>query len=158
MYWKRLRPFITEAIVFVAIVILFAWVFLFTKMITVRVTVLTIALFIAIVLWFTEYILSFFIFSVKVLLDLITKDFVKSNVKFIEQYPFKSSSFLDERKYIKGIGVKTSETLYFKVVVKDSKSTILLTNSSYFEFEKGKTYTVEFGRRSGALVDVICKS
>ena len=85
----------------------------------------------------------------RVVVDVILKKYEIITATFVEQFPFKSSSFLDKNsRFDKNEGIKKIETLYYKVVVKHkgTKGFTVLTSTEYFDLQPGTKYSFVFGK------------
>ncbi|MEQ2455216.1 hypothetical protein [Flavonifractor hominis] len=108
--------------------------------------------------WLIHYVSSFVVFSIQAWIDLMRKDYCREKGLFREQYVFHTTAFLDKmiyEKMKKGREENMGQTLYFKIIVKIKGKKKVLTSSRYFELEEYHRYEFVYGRRSGALIDVI---
>lgn len=155
MYWKRLRLYVIELIVFLVIAIGFFIFFVVTESIVFKWSTVLVLFVILMGIWLVQYVFSFVPFALLVITDLVLKDYSTIEAKFIEQFIFKSSSFLDKNgKNCKKGGIEKVETLFYKVVVKTKDGIKSFTSSEYFELKTDTSYKFIFGRKSKALVDV----
>jgi len=150
---KLLRPYLTELSVFLLIAALAAVCLLATRAISVKWSVLTVLLLILVVLWLAQYVFTFVVFSCRVLLDCAAKSFETADARYVEQFVFRSSSFLDKTGS-RAENYRTKETLFYKIVAAEQDRVLIFTSSKYFSLEPGKTYRFVFGKRSGAITDI----
>ncbi len=153
MYSKKLMPYLKEFVSFLIIISFLIIYIIYTKSIVFKWSIILVLFFILLGLWFLQYVFSFVPFAVLVIIDLILKKYDTMDAKFIEQYVFKSSSFLDKRTINRG-EIKNVETLFYKVKVKTRHGVQIFTSTEHFELEPNKEYKFVYGRKSRALVDV----
>lgn len=155
MYWKKLRAYVIELIVFLLITVGLFIFFTITESIVFKWSAVLVLFLIMLGIWLVQYAFSFIPFALLVATDLIFKNYSTVNAKFVEQFIFKSSSFLDKngRHCNKG-GVERIETLFYKVNVKTNDGIETFTSSEYYELQPNTSYEFVFGRKSKALVDV----
>ena len=155
MYWKALKPFITELIIFFVIICHFVLTFFITKIITLKITGFSINLIIFLSIWLFWYVSSFIRIDILAVLDFIMHSYIRTEVKFVEQLPFRSSSLLDKNsKREKGKPIKNIERLFYKIHIRKDGKSYVCTSSKYFTLEKDKTYTFVVGKRSQIVIDV----
>ena len=151
MYWKQMRPFVIELAGFLMILGFLSVYFIGTKSIVFNWSGPLILLLIYTVLWFLKYLFSFVPFALLVLMDAILNDYDEIRGGFVEQFPYKSSSFLDKNGKP---GEGRVETLFYKVVVNTEDGVRVLTASEYFPMKKNKVYRFVIANKSKVLVDV----
>ena len=154
MNWKRLRPYILEMMVFLAAATVIAGLVL-TETIIFRWSILLVLIAILTLLWCLNYLFGFVPFAVLVISDFLLKRYETVDAEVVEQFEFRSSSFLDRNgKSLKNGRVEQIRKMYNKVVVKTGNGISILTSSERFDMEPNVKYRFVFGKRSKALVDV----
>ncbi len=153
MYWNNVKKYIEELVVFMLICLIFVVFLLNGGIVVVTWPVLFILLLIVLFIWLIQYLFSFVPFAAKVIMDLLLHQFDTELVTFVEQMPFRSSSFSD-RNVRYGKEVIRKETLYFKVIGICNNRIDVFTTYQYYHLESGKWYLFTFGHRSHALVEV----
>ena len=102
-----------------------------------------------------QYVFNFVPFALLVTMDAILKNYDTISGRFIEQFIFKSSSFLDKNaKSQHGADIKKAENLFYKVAVKTKHGIHIFTSAEYFPLEKNIKYSFVVGRKSKVIVDV----
>ena len=149
---KKLLPFVYELFVFALIVALLAYGVIRGNFF-VQWNALLVLLAILIVLWLLLYVAQFIWFSLLVLWDLLFQSFETARATFIEQFPFRSSPFLDKRKVIDGSVVEIKNH-QFKIIANNSGKKQIFTSTMYYELEKGQRYELIYGKKSKAIVDI----
>ncbi len=148
-----LRPYIQEMFVFLFVMVTVIFGLLVTHAIAVKWSFLTMGLLVVVFLWLILYVNTFVVFSIRVLLDCITKSFETVDAQYIEQMIFRSSSFFDKANSLRE-EERITKTYYYKITVKQKDKVIVLTSSQYFPLEPNKTYTFAFGTRSKAIIGI----
>lgn len=155
MYWKQFRPFVLELGIFLIILILTIPVII-TNSITIRWSTLTALFLIFIVLWALQYGFNFVMRSVFALFDCITRDYVTVTAEFVQQFVFRSSSFLDKNgPYQRNHGIGVVETEFYKIAVRSENGIDMLIASEFHELLSGEKYKITFGRKSKIVIDIV---
>ena len=114
---KKLRPYILELITFLFVVCVICIAFIWTDMIEIKWSVLSVMLVLLVAVWLLQYVFSFVLFALCVVVDLIGKNFQSVEGVFVEQVIYKSSSFLDKYADWSEGKKRTIETPYYKIHV-----------------------------------------
>ena len=126
MYWKKLGPHIEEFIVFLTIVIGLNLFFLCTDAIRINWSTTVVLFVILLSIWLIGYVFTFIVFDILVVVDLITKNYITESARFLEQYIFRSTSYLDkcvyEKRNIKN-DLNIKENIYIKLMLYINNST-----------------------------------
>ena len=153
MYWNYVKKHIEELVVFLFIcltIVVFIW---SSGIIVVKWPVLFVLILIVLFIWLIQYVFTFVPFAATVIMDFLFHKFDTELVTFIEQIPFRSSSFSDHNVK-SGKYMTRKETLYFKVITNCNNKISIFTTYQYCHLEIGKQYLFTFGRRSHALVAI----
>ena len=153
MYWKKLGPHIEEFIVFLTIVIGLNLFFLCTDAIRINWSTTVVLFVILLSIWLIGYVFTFIVFDILVVVDLITKNYITESARFLEQYIFRSTSYLDKCVYEKR-NIKNVRIYQYKVVAKTRSGIKIFTSVEYFELKSNDTYEFVYGKKSKALVEV----
>ena len=97
--------------------------------------------------------MQFIVFDILVVVDLITKNYITESARFLEQYIFRSTSYLDKCVYEKR-NIKNVRIYQYKVVAKTRSGIKIFTSVEYFELKSNETYEFVYGKKSKALVEV----
>ena len=153
MYWKKMGPHIEEFIVFLTIVIGLNLFFLCTDAIRINWSTTVVLFVILLSIWLIGYVFTFIVFDILVVVDLITKNYITESARFLEQYIFRSTSYLDKCVYEKR-NIKNVRIYQYKVVAKTRSGIKIFTSVEYFELKSNETYKFVYGKKSKALVEV----
>lgn len=147
MYWKRLKPFIKELVIFVLIAAFEIFGSFFRQFIPVLMA--------AFIIWMIVDFNTFVPFSLRVILDYLMEDYITQKAVFVEQFPRKRSAFQDKTEtHVDGVKPEKRQTVYYTIIIKFPTWNDTLTSSEYFELKPNTLYEFTYGKRSKALVDV----
>ncbi|MEA4833248.1 hypothetical protein SDC9_106238 [bioreactor metagenome] len=104
--------------------------------------------------WFLSLSHNIIFVGIKVIIDLVTKNFVKHELIFEEQFPYKSSFLSEKRKIGKDGEIKQYNILDFKIVARENGVLVILTSEAYFSLERKTKYLFTVGKYSNYVVDI----
>jgi hypothetical protein len=152
-----LLPYIREFSLFLLVSIVVVTVLLITGRVVIIWSPLTFITFLTLAIYLGHYYYTFVPFAIRVISDVLLRDYITISAKFTEQHIFKASFFAEKQGGYKG-GFRTIETLYYKIMVKsktkDMKGKLVLTAAEHYELQPGMVYKFVIGKRSRAVVDV----
>lgn len=153
MYWNKIKYFVYEALLFVAILTFFIYVLWAQKLIIIHWNILTIELFILISLFLITYVFNYLVRDVLVLLDFIFKKYDSISAVYVTQFSFKTSSLLVKSGKTR---LKDTEKLFSKVVLECDGRIVLYTSQDFIpDLIEGKKYKFIVGRYSMVILDVL---
>lgn len=155
MYKDKLKAYVYEFLTFIFVVAIIICGICVTGCIEFHWSVVLVELLILFVFWLFVCVFPFALFSVCVIFDAALNDYIEKEVTFIEQFPYRATSFSEKNgKYIKKVGIVTTRATYYRIIAEVGNERIALTSSAYYELEPKQTYVFVYAHRSHALVDV----
>ena len=150
---KMLWPYIGELLVLLFVYGVVIGGLLAAHMISVKWSAVSIGFILVIALWMIRYVHSFVSFSAKVLLDCAAGSFETVEARYVEQFTFRSSSFLEKWERVNK-EIRRADTFSYKIAVMQDDAVVLLTASCRFPLEAQKTYRFTVGKRSKAIASI----
>lgn len=155
MYKDKLKIYIYEFLTFIFVAAIMICGICISGCIEFHWSVLLVELLILFVFWLFICVFPFALFSVCVILDAVLNDYVEKEATFIEQFPYRATSFSEKNgKYIKKVGIATTRATYYRIIMEVGNEKIALTSSAYCELKPKQAYVFVYAHRSHALVDV----
>ncbi|MBR2781818.1 MAG: hypothetical protein IKE00_00575 [Oscillospiraceae bacterium] len=155
MIWKQGKSFFEESIVFLFIVTVLAFAFA-NRVIVIRWTIQSVLLFALLTIWLTKYIFSFLRLSLYLAIDGLFHQIITINAAFVEQFPLKTSPFLE--KSFRTQQLELDGGIHrFKLVIKpnhEKESLLILISAKYYQLKPGETYTFVYGKHSKVLLGI----
>ena len=152
---KMLRPYIHELLIFLLLFSCVIWYIFASGYVVIHLSVPTLLAAAAFIVWGIQYRFCFVLFSIRVILDILRKNFIMINAEYIEQFEFKSSSLLDKNsKWRKGKTVTVEKSPYYKIAVRTPDGILILTSSQHIDLSPNTVYTFVYGQNSHAIADV----
>ncbi len=159
MKWKSLNPYILQLVItsigYLGIpIILFA-----TDIVQISVNNqygnIGAVFIIAAICYYFLYLTSYFVPGISAILDMLTDNFVTSKMSYIESYVDRSNPYANSRKISADRKAPMDSHCMLKMVMGSNSGKSAYLMSYYHKLEKGKNYTVQYGKFSKVIISIL---
>ena len=148
MYWKKVKPFILELLIFICLIVIVSFA-ISNPLIINKYPILKFLFLIWGIIWLLQYICTSISFSLLVSIDFIFCQYRMEEIQYVDEFMYKSSVLL-----LKNVE-DSKELIYYKIYGVDSTEKVrVFTTANYYNLTPKEKYIFVYGKNSKVLIDI----